>query len=64
MLTEADPTVAGNITLSSITFNDTDYSGSTLSIGTGNSYTGGVAVANTVTGTETFTTGSTATRAF
>lgn len=61
ILVESDPTVAGNITLSSITFNDADYSGSTLSIGIGNSYAGGSAVANIITGTKTFTTGSSAT---
>jgi len=60
ILVEANPAVAGNITLSSLTFNDADYSGSTLSIGVGNSYAGGAATANIITGTKTFTTGSSA----
>ncbi len=61
VLTETNPSVAGNITLSSLTFNDVDYSGSTFSIGAGNSYAGGTALANVLTGTKTFTTGATST---
>ncbi len=61
ILTESDPTVSGNITFSSLNFSDTDYSGSTLGVGIGNSYAGGAAVANVITGTKTFTTGSSAT---
>lgn len=60
VLTETDPAVAGTFVLSGLTFSDTDFSGSTFSIGLGPAQAQGGPVANELTGTTTFTTTSSA----
>ena len=60
-LTEADLSVGGDFTLTALTFNDADLSGSTFDIGLGPAQASGGAVANELTGTVTFTTGNSAT---
>ncbi|MCD6218645.1 flagellar filament capping protein FliD [bacterium] len=61
MLVETDTSVAGNFSLTDLSFADTDYSGSTLSIGIGTSIASGGAQAQVLTGNRTFTTGDSAT---
>ncbi len=63
ILTESDPTVAGDITFNTtaspydIQFNDSDYSGSTLAIGPGNARAGGGSVAQQLTNVQAYTVG-------
>jgi flagellar capping protein FliD len=59
-LVEKDTGVAGNFTLTGLTFVDADYSGSTLSIDVGTSIASGGTQAQVLTGTRTFTTGDSA----
>jgi flagellar capping protein FliD len=61
VLVEHDTSVAGNFALTGLNFVDSDYSGSTLSIGIGESIASGGAQAQVLTGTKTFTTGSSST---
>lgn len=56
MLVEHDTSVVGNFSLTGFDFVDADYSGSTLSIGIGESIASGGAQAQVLTGTKTFTT--------
>ena len=60
VLFEKDTSVSGDFTLTGLSFVDADYSGSTLSIGIGNSLASGGAQAQVITGTRTFTTGNSA----
>ena len=60
ILVENDTSVSGNFTLTGLNFVDSDYSGSTLSIGVGQSLASGGAQAQVITGTRTFTTGDSA----
>jgi len=59
-ITETNPASAGTISLDNLTFIDSDYSGSTFSISTGNTMAGNFATARTIIGSRTFTTGSSA----
>ena len=57
MLVESDITAAGNFSLTGFNFVDADYSGSTLSIGIGESLASGGAQTQVLTGMITLTTG-------
>ena len=61
LITETDSSGANTISLNSLTFQDTDYSGSTLTFTTGNTTAGNTATYRTIIGTRTFTTASSAT---
>ncbi len=61
LITETNSTGANTISLDALTFEDQDYSGSTLTFTTGNTTAGNVATYRTLTGSRTFTTGSSAT---
>jgi len=60
LITETDPSGVNTISLDSLTFLDTDYSGSTFELSTGNTTAGNTATYRTIVGTRTFTTGSSA----
>jgi len=60
VITETDPSGASTISLDTLTFVDSDYSGSTFTFATGNTTAGNTATYRTIVGTRTFTTGSSA----
>lgn len=60
LITETDTSAPGSLILNNLTFIDADYSGSTFSISTGSATPGGTSTYRTITGTRTFTTGSSA----
>lgn len=61
LITETDSSGANTISLDSVTFEDVDYSGSTLTFATGNTTAGNTATYRTIVGTRTFTLGASAT---
>jgi len=60
LITETDTSGVNTIALDTLTFIDSDYSGSTFTFTTGNTTAGNSATARTIVGTRTFTTGNSA----